>query len=273
MFIKTGIKKIRITGGEPLIRKDILEIISFLKIQKDKQFLKEILLTTNGTQLKKYAKDISNLGVDRINISLDTLIPEKFQFITNGGNLKLVLDGLFEAKKQNIEVKINTVLLKNFNEDEINNMVYWCHENGFKQSFIEVMPIGEVNTSRVNQFLPISFASSLIKKKFGLESLPLSTNGPSKYFKTKLGNVVGFISPLTDNFCSSCNRIRVTSNGMLYPCLGDNGSVNLKKALHKNDSEIIKIIRNSIYHKPEKHFFNIKDKAYVQDRFMNTTGG
>ena len=103
--------------------------------------------------------------------------------------------------------------------------------------------------------------------------MPLSTNGPSKYFKTKLGNVVGFISPLTDNFCSSCNRIRVTSNGMLYPCLGDNGSVNLKKALHKNDSEIIKIIRNSIYHKPEKHFFNIKDKAYVQDRFMNTTGG
>ena len=169
LFIKTGIKKIRITGGEPLIRKDILEIISFLKIQKDKQFLKEILLTTNGTQLKKYAKDISNLGVDRINISLDTLIPEKFQFITNGGNLKLVLDGLFEAKKQNIEVKINTVLLKNFNEDEINNMVYWCHENGFKQSFIEVMPVGEVNTSRVNQFLPISFASSLIKKIWARE--------------------------------------------------------------------------------------------------------
>ena len=272
-FIKVGIKKVRITGGEPLIRKDILEIISFLKNQKDKNLLKEVLLTTNGTQLKKYAKDISSLGVDRINVSLDTLIPEKFQFITNGGNLNQVLDGLFEAKKHNIKIKINTVLLKQFNEDEINNMVLWCHENNFKQSFIEVMPVGEVNTSRTNQFLPISFVKSLIKENFGLESLSLSTNGPSKYFKTKLGNIIGFISPLTDNFCESCNRIRVTSNGMLYPCLGDNGSVNLKNSLHKSDSEIMKIIQNSIYNKPEKHFFNIKDKAYVQDRFMNTTGG
>ena len=133
-FIKVGIKKVRITGGEPLIRKDILEIISFLKNKKDKNLLKEILLTTNGTQLKKYAKDISSLGVDRINVSLDTLIPEKFQFITNGGNLNQVLDGLFEAKKHNIKIKINTVLLKQFNEDEINNMVLWCHENNFKQS-------------------------------------------------------------------------------------------------------------------------------------------
>ena len=168
LFIKTGIKKVRITGGEPLIRKDILEIINFLKNKKDNKLLDEILLTTNGTQLKKYAKDISNLGVDRINVSLDTLIPEKFQFITNGGNLKQVLDGLFEAKKHNIKIKINTVLLKKFNEDEINNMVLWCHKNDFKQSFIEVMPVGEVNTSRTNQFLPISFAKLSIKKNLGL---------------------------------------------------------------------------------------------------------
>ena len=272
-FIKLGIRKIRITGGEPLIRKDILEIISFLKNKKEDNLLKEILLTTNGTQLKKYAKDISDLGVDRINVSLDTLIPEKFQFITNGGNLNQVLQGLVEARKQNIKIKINTVLLKKFNEDEINSMVKWCHENGFKQSFIEVMPVGEVNTSRTNQFLPISFAKSIIKKEFGLESLSFSTNGPSKYYKTKLGNVIGFISPLTENFCASCNRIRVTSNGMLYPCLGDNGSVNLKNSLHKSDSEIMEIIKSSIYHKPEKHFFNIKEKAYVQERFMSTTGG
>ena len=273
LFIETGIKKIRITGGEPLIRKDILEIITFLKNKKQKKLIEEILITTNGTQLKKYAKNISDLGVDRINVSLDTLIPEKFQFITNGGNLRQVLDGLVEAKKLKIKIKINTVLLKNFNEDEIKSMVTWCKKNSFKQSFIEVMPVGEVNTSRTNQFLPVSYAKALIKKNFGLENLSLSTNGPSKYYKTSLGNVIGFISPLTNNFCSSCNRIRVTSNGMLYPCLGDNGSVDLKSSLHKSDSEIIEIIKNSIYHKPEKHFFDIKEKAYVQDRFMNTTGG
>ncbi len=273
LFIETGIKKIRITGGEPLIRKDILEIITFLKNKKQKKLIEEILITTNGTQLKKYAKNISDLGVDRINVSLDTLIPEKFQFITNGGNLRQVLDGLVEAKKLKIKIKINTVLLKNFNEDEIKSMVTWCKKHSFKQSFIEVMPVGEVNTSRTNQFLPVSYAKALIKKNFGLENLSLSTNGPSKYYKTSLGNVIGFISPLTNNFCSSCNRIRVTSNGMLYPCLGDNGSVDLKSSLHKSDSEIIEIIKNSIYHKPEKHFFDIKEKAYVQDRFMNTTGG
>tara|TARA_Y100000991_G_scaffold160032_1_gene122255 strand:+ start:304 stop:1200 length:897 start_codon:yes stop_codon:yes gene_type:complete len=273
LFIETGIKKIRITGGEPLIRKDILEIITFLKNKKKKKLIEEILITTNGTQLKKYAKNISDLGVDRINVSLDTLIPEKFQFITNGGNLRQVLDGLVEAKKLKIKIKINTVLLKNFNEDEIKSMVTWCKKHSFKQSFIEVMPVGEVNTSRTNQFLPVSYAKALIKKNFGLENLSLSTNGPSKYYKTSLGNVIGFISPLTNNFCSSCNRIRVTSNGMLYPCLGDNGSVDLKSSLHKSDSEIIEIIKNSIYHKPEKHFFDIKEKAYVQDRFMNTTGG
>ncbi|MBD23111.1 MAG: GTP 3',8-cyclase MoaA [Alphaproteobacteria bacterium] len=273
LFIETGIKKIRITGGEPLIRKDILEIITFLKNKKKKKLIEEILITTNGTQLKKYAKNISDLGVDRINVSLDTLIPEKFQFITNGGNLRQVLDGLVEAKKLKIKIKINTVLLKNFNEDEIKSMVTWCKKHSFKQSFIEVMPVGEVNTSRTNQFLPVSYAKALIKKNFGLENLSLSTNGPSKYYKTSLGNVIGFISPLTNNFCSSCNRIRVTSNGMLYPCLGDNGSVDLKSSLHKSDSEIIEIIKNSIYHKPEKHFFDIKEKSYVQDRFMNTTGG
>ena len=273
LFIDVGIRKVRITGGEPLIRKDILEVVKFLNKKKIKKEIDEILITTNGTQLTKYAEPLSKSGVNRINISLDSLVPEKFHFITNGGNLENVLDGVFKAKKNNIKIKINTVLLKKFNEDEISQMVEWCAKHNFQQTFIEVMPVGELITSRTSQFLPVSFAKSIIKKNFGLENHNQKTNGPSRYFKTSLGNIVGFISPLTDNFCSTCNRIRVTSNGMLYPCLGDNGSINLKEILHKQNSEIREVIKSSIFHKPERHFFNIENDAYITDRFMNTTGG
>ena len=275
VLFNLGIKKIRITGGEPLIRKDIIEYLSFLYKEKTKGKIEEILLSTNGTQLKKYAKIISKLGIKRINVSLDTLIPQKFNFITNGGSLEKVIEGIFEAKKNNIEVKINTVLLKNFNEDEILNMVKWCASNNFKQSFIEVMPIGEIQTNRKNQFLPISFAKKLIKNEFGLFETDLKTNGPSRYFQTnKFKNTLGFISPISDHFCATCNRIRITSNGVLYPCLGNNGSIDLKPYLsNKNEFALKRVIMNSIFKKPEKHFFKINEKGYIKERFMNTTGG
>ena len=273
-LIKSGIKTIRITGGEPLIRKDILEFLEFVCLKKKENKLKEVLITTNGTQLKKYAKKIAYLGINRINISLDSLDPVKFNYITNGGKLEKVLEGIYEAKKNKIDIKINTVLLKDFNESEILKFTKWCAKNNFKQSFIEIMPVGKLEIQRKNQFLPISVAKSKIKEMFGLQPLFLKTNGPSKYFQTeKFGNVIGFISPLTENFCASCNRIRVTSNGVLYPCLGDNGSVNLKKFLHKDEKKLFSIISDIIYNKPEKHLFSVNDETYINSRFMNTTGG
>ncbi len=273
ILISLGIKKIRITGGEPLIRKDIIEFLEYICSLKQKG-LEEVLITTNGTQLKKYAKKISDLGIKKINISLDSLNSKKFKFLTNGGNLTEVLNGIYEAKKSKLDVKINTVLLKDFNENEILKMVKWCADNNFKQTFIEVMPVGKLNLQRSNQFLPVSFVKEKIKKEFGLEPIVFKSNGPSRYFKTnKLSNIIGFISPLTNNFCSTCNRIRVTSNGVLYPCLGDNESTNLVDILKFDDNEISKKLKNIIFNKPEKHLFSINDKTYINNRYMNTTGG
>ena len=273
VLINLGIKKIRITGGEPLIRKDISQFLEFISSLKH-QGLEEVLITTNGTQLKRYAKKISDLGIKKINISLDSLSSKKFKFLTNGGNLTDVLNGIYEAKKHKLDIKINTVLLKDFNENEILKMVKWCADNNFKQTFIEVMPVGKVDLQRSNQFLPVSFAKEKIKKAFGLDPIFFKTNGPSRYYQTKkLNNIIGFISPLTNNFCSTCNRIRITSNGVLYPCLGDNGSSNLTKILKLDDNKLSEKIRHIVFNKPEKHFFTVDDKTYINNRYMNTTGG
>ena len=273
ILISLGIKKIRVTGGEPLIRKDINQFLEYICSLKQKG-LEEVLITTNGTQLKKYAKKISELGIKKINVSLDSLNSKKFKFLTNGGNLTEVLNGIYEAKKHKLDIKINTVLLKDFNDNEILKMVKWCADNNFKQTFIEVMPVGKLDLQRSDQFLPVSFAKEKIKKVFGLESIFFKTNGPSRYYKTiKLSSVIGFISPLTDNFCSTCNRIRVTSNGILYPCLGDNGSASLVDILKFDDNELSKKIRNIVFNKPERHFFSIDDQTYINNRYMNTTGG
>jgi len=273
IFINLGIEKIRITGGEPLIRKDIMSFLEYICSQKEKKF-SEILITTNGTQLKKYAKKIASFGIKRINISLDTLNPEKFKLITNGGNLSNVMDGIKEAKKNNLEIKINSVLLKKFNENEILDMVRWCSHNKFKQSFIEVMPIGKLSISRESQFLPVTRAMEIIKKEYGLKPSFFKTNGPSRYYTTeKFDSTLGFISPISNNFCASCNRIRVTSNGLLFSCLGDNGSINLKNHLDKGDVELNNIVKEVIFNKPEKHSFSIKEKGYINNRFMNSTGG
>ena len=274
ILIDLGIKKIRITGGEPLIRKDIIEFLEYISTHKKEKKLKEILLTTNGSQLKKYSKKISQLGVRRINVSLDTLIPEKFNFVTKGGDLKKILEGIFEAQNAGLEIKINTVLLKKFNEDEIIKMVEWCSFHNFKQSFIEVMPVGELKVKRSSQYFPVSDAKKIIEKEFGLEKSLIKTNGPSRYFKTKkFQNTVGFISPISNNFCSDCNRIRVTSNGILYPCLGENSSIDLKEIIKKNKEEFSKIIEKIIFNKPERHSFSIENEKHVVDRFMNATGG
>lgn len=274
-LIKLGIKKIRITGGEPLIRKDIIEYIKFLSAKKKKNEIDELLLTTNGTQLKKYSENLKKYGVKRINVSLDSLVNEKFNFITNGGNLEKVVEGIYSIKKNNIEVKINTVLLKNFNDDEIINIMKWCGEHKFKLSFIEVMPIGDVPISRNKQYFSVTDAKSIIDREFKLETSSLKSPGPSNYYYCKsLDSHVGFISPISDHFCLTCNRIRITSNGIIYPCLGDNNSVNLNPFLtESDDSKLMSVLKNLIYNKPERHFFDINKKSYIKKRFMNTTGG
>lgn len=274
-LIQLGIKKIRVTGGEPLIRKDIIKYLEFLSLKLKQKEINEVLLTTNGTQLKRYAKNLADFGIKRINVSLDSLIQEKFNFITNGGNLKEVIEGILLAKENNIKVKINTVLLKNFNDDEIISLMEWCGKNNFILSFIEVMPVGEISYSRSDQYLPVTKAKEIIGKEFDLVKSDLTSSGPSNYyFCNKLKSHIGFISPISDHFCLTCNRVRVTSNGVIYPCLGDNNSVDLKPFLETSkNNKLLDILESVIFRKPEKHFFEINKKNYIKKRFMNTTGG
>ena len=274
-LINLGIKKFRITGGEPLIRKGIKDYIEFLNYQKNKEELEEILLTTNGTQLSKYAEFLFKNDVKRINVSIDSLDPNKFCLITNGGILENVINGTKKAKNLGIKIKINTVLLKNVNDDEIIKMVKWCSSNNFNLSFIEVMPIGDISKKRKDQYLSVEFAKKIIEKNFGLTESNHKTSGPSKYFECKDINLtVGFISPISNHFCSTCNRLRVTSNGKIFPCLGDNGSEDLVPFLGTDQEiQLKKILSNVIFNKPEKHYFDVNKKSYIKERFMNTTGG
>ena len=275
VLIRIGIKKIRITGGEPFVRKDIISFLQYLNYYKKKQLLKEITLTTNGTLLEKYSEDLKQNGIERLNVSIDSLIPEKYSFITNGGKIDNVLKGIKKASNLGIKIKINVVLLKNFNEDEIISLTKWSAENDFNITFIEIMPLGEIKYSRDTQYLPISVAKKKIENTYQLMNSDFSTNGPSKYYRTKeFSSLVGFISPISSHFCETCNRIRITSNGFLYSCLGHESATNLKNSLEKNDiEELERKIISSIKKKPEKHFFNINDKDPAIKRFMSFTGG
>merc|ERR1711991_480944 len=254
-LINLGIKKFRITGGEPLIRKGIRDYIEFLNSQKDEKNLEEILLTTNGTQLSNYAEFLFKNNVKRINVSLDSLDPNKFSLITNGGVLSNVFKGIKKASDLGIKIKINTVLLKNINSDEIIDIVKWCSSNNFQLSFIEVMPIGDMLKKRKDQYLSVEFAKKIINKNFGLIKSDHKTSGPSKYIECKDINLtVGFISPISNHFCSTCNRLRVTSNGKIFPCLGDNGSKDLAPYLEAGqEMQLKKILSDVIFNKPEKH--------------------
>ena len=275
ILIQVGIKKIRITGGEPLVRKDIIPFLKYLNNYKKKGSLDEITITSNGTLLEKYAEDLFDNGIKRMNISIDSLIPEKYSFITNGGKLEKVLNGIKLAKKLGISIKINTVLLKNFNEDEIISLTKWCAEEKMKLTFIEIMPLGEIKYSRKNQYLSVNKAKEVIKKKFGLHSSDYKTNGPSKYFETKnLKSTIGFISPISNHFCETCNRIRITSNGILYSCLGHEDSLDLKPLLKtRSTGQLHSKIKKAIFEKPERHYFKIDELEPKVKRFMNLTGG
>ena len=276
-FIELGVKKIRLTGGEPLVRRDVIKLINKLNSKKNKTNLKEITLTTNGTLLEKYARDLKKGGVNRINVSLDTINHDKYKEITKFGNLDKVISGIEEAKKNNIAIKINTVVLKNFNEDELVELIYWTNKLDIDITFIEVMPMADTDTDRFFQFSPLNKIYDKLDINFNFIKTNKNTGGPATYYTSqKLSNKVGFITPLTNNFCANCNRIRISSTGKLYMCLGQNDYVDFREILRKDysDDYIKEKIMYALRIKPQKHDFLIEEntKPYIT-RHMNVTGG
>jgi len=276
-FIDLGVEKIRLTGGEPLVRKDIIHLIKNLNKKKSVSNLKEITLTTNGSLLKKFSKELKMNGVDRINVSLDTIIKDKYKEITRFGNLENVLDGIEEAKQNDIKVKINTVVFKNFNENEISELVNWANKKLIDITFIEVMPMNDTDMPRHMQFVSLEDIYKKLNKNFKFEKSDYNTGGPSNYYMSKKLDIkVGFITPLSNNFCASCNRVRISSTGKLYMCLGQNEFVDFREILRndRSDDFIKEKIKFALSIKPKKHDFiiNSEVKPYI-NRYMNETGG
>jgi len=276
-FIDLGVKKLRITGGEPLVRKNITYLFKSLGKKLNKG-LEELTLTTNGSQLTRYAKDLLNSGVRRINISLDSLDKNKFKRITRIGDFDQVIQGIMAAKKAGLKIKINTVALKGINDNEILDLVHWCGENKFALTFIEVMPMGEIGEKRASQYMPLTEVKSLIQTKYSITDDPLRTGGPARYVHChETDQKIGFITPHTHNFCELCNRVRITCTGVMYMCLGQQDKVDLKTPLRKSENN--QLLKNAIYEaisrKPKGHDFVIErkqDEKFVP-RHMNVTGG
>ena len=277
-FIAVGTKKIRLTGGEPLVRRNIMSLISNLGDEVGRGHLDEVTLTTNGSQLHKMADDLYRAGVRRLNISIDSLDPDKFRDITRWGDLSKVMDGLEAAKSAGLAVKINVVALKNFNDNEMADMLRWCGTKGFDMTIIEVMPMGDIGSeSRLDQYLPLSQVRTSLSQEFTLTDLDFSTGGPARYVEVKeTSQKLGFITPLTHNFCESCNRVRLTCTGMLYMCLGQDDNADLSHALRTHGIEgLDAAIIEAIGRKPEGHDFIIDrdHQGPAVERHMNVTGG
>ena len=280
VFVEMGIKKIRITGGEPLVRRNILSFFEGISRHLISGALSELTLTTNGSQLVKFAKPLSDLGIKRVNISLDTLNPEKFKEITRWGRLDQVLEGVQAAKSAGLAVKINTVALKKTNENELHQFVKWCGDEGFDLTFIEVMPMGDFGVEdRLDQYWSLKDLRGELEKRWTLEDLSISTGGPARYSSVKeTGQKIGFITPLSHNFCESCNRVRLTCTGQLFMCLGQEEDADLRSALRinsKNDILLRQRIRSAVARKPKGHDFDYtRQKVTGQmSRHMSHTGG
>ena len=277
-FIVRGVNKIRLTGGEPLVRRNVMTLFRSLGKYIESGHLKELTLTTNGSQLAKYAHELVDCGVKRINVSLDSLNDKKFESITRWGKLDDVLNGLSVAKDAGLEIKINAVALKNFNENEVDDMISWCGKEGFDLTFIETMPMGEIDGDRMDQYLPLSILANRIREKWTLEESSYQTGGPASYSLIKeTGKRIGFITPLTHNFCESCNRVRLTCTGILYMCLGQNDKKDLLTPIRKSkDNDLLmEAIDEAIGRKPKGHDFIIDriGAAPAVARHMSVTGG
>ncbi len=278
-FVSMGVRKLRLTGGEPLVRRNIMSLIRNLSRHLDTGALDELTLTTNGTQLHRFAGELADCGVRRINVSLDTLNPNKFKAITRWGDFGKVMAGLEAAKQAGLAVKINAVALKGVNDDELDHMLSWCGEEGFDLTLIEVMPMGELGTEqRVDQYLPLSLVRSQLSKNWTLTDIDYKTGGPARYVQVEeTGQKLGFITPLTHNFCESCNRVRLTCTGTLYMCLGQDDAADLRQVLRaSDDDELLRdAIREAITRKPKGHDFVIdrNNQAPAVSRHMSVTGG
>ena len=277
LFIARGITNIRLSGGEPLVRKGILRFISNLSRYIVSGDLNEITLTTNGSQLKSLSEDLFQSGVRRVNVSLDSLSEEKFSRITRRDDLCNVIEGLEAAKKAGLKIKINTVVIKNKNLDEIDNIISWSHKNNFDISLIETMPMGLTDKDRIDQYISLSDVKKIIEEKLTLTDSNYKTSGPSKYYEVKeTKGLIGFITPLSNNFCASCNRIRLTSTGKLYMCLGQNNNIDFRNLLREGDKKSLNLaIDTAMKNKPKSHDFDIsyKNQKPSVDRHMSVTGG
>ena len=279
VFVKLGVKKLRLTGGEPLVRKNIMSLIRNLGHHLDTGDLEELTLTTNGSQLHRYAAELFDCGVRRVNVSIDTLDPKKFTEITRWGKLENVLRGIEAAANSGLKIKLNTVALRGTNEDELPNMVKWAGERGFDITIIEVMPMGDIGAeNRVNQYLPLSMVRSNLSEHFSLRDIDYKTGGPARYVEIEeTGTKIGFITPLTHNFCESCNRVRLTCTGTLYMCLGQEDAADLKIPLRNSegDEALTRAIQEAISRKPKGHDFIIdrRQKNSPVPRHMSVTGG
>ncbi|WP_188914051.1 GTP 3',8-cyclase MoaA [Salinarimonas ramus] len=278
VFVRHGVRKLRITGGEPLVRRDIMTLFRNLGRHLETGALDELTVTTNGSQLARYAKDLAACGVRRINVSLDTLDPDKFRTITRWGDLGRVMDGLDAAQAAGLAVKINAVALKGVNEDEIVPMLEWAHGRGMDLTFIEVMPLGEIDTHRVDQFLSLAQVRADLMDRYTLTDLPDRTGGPARYVRVEeTGGRLGFITPMTHNFCESCNRVRLTCTGTLYMCLGQEDAADLRTPLRQSegDERVAQAIADAITRKPKGHDFVIDRRVNrpAVGRHMSVTGG
>lgn len=278
-FVALGVRKLRITGGEPLVRKGILTFFQAMARHLESGALNELTLTTNGSQLAKFAQPLADLGVRRVNVSLDTLDPAKFQAITRWGRLPQVLDGIAAAKAAGLRVKINAVALKGFNEDELFSLLDWCSREDHDLTFIEVMPMGEdMSPLRLDQYWPLKDLQARLAGRFTLTELAERSGGPARYVRIEeTGQKVGFITPLTHNFCESCNRVRLTCTGELYMCLGQEDMADLRAPLRASadNAPVEAAIRAAIARKPKGHDFDYSRQKVAGQitRHMSHTGG
>ena len=279
VFIGLGVKKLRLTGGEPLVRKNIISLFRGLSSHLVSGALEELTLTTNGSQLAKYAQELADCGVRRINVSMDTLDANKFKAITRWGQLDQVMDGLAAADAAGLKVKLNAVALRGVNDEELGDMLQWAGDRGYDMTIIEVMPMGDVGgDARLDQYLPLSMVRAKLAERFGLSDIDYKTGGPARYVEVKeTGGKLGFITPLTHNFCESCNRVRLTCTGTLFMCLGQEDAADLREPLRRSETDgaLIEAIHEAISRKPKGHDFIIdrRHKSPAVGRHMSVTGG
>jgi len=277
-FVARGVRKLRLTGGEPLVRRGIMTLVNALARHLRSGNLDELTLTTNGSQLAKYVAEIKAAGVRRLNVSLDTLDADKFRAITRWGDLDQVLGGIDAAQAAGLKIKINAVALKGVNDDEFARLIEWAHGRGMDLTLIEVMPLGEIGEGRLDQYLPLSMVRARLAERFTLDEIDYRTGGPARFVRVaETGGRLGFITPLTHNFCESCNRVRVTCTGTLYMCLGQEDAADLRKPLRTSEGNdlLFATIDEAIGRKPKGHDFVIdrRHQRPALSRHMSVTGG